>query len=246
MVGGLIRRKKVEEGGTMGEGGSTVRVTRIPLTAIANDLLDCLERAVGKGTIFALEILTEGRNWKSKGHGRVQFETSSDARRASELSRQGKLRFQNANLEISLAHEQIVPRPLRPENRLIGGALHAGSMLSDVTMASYACWEIARAEVMPERGRVEFWVEDGGQVYRLEIHFGDIVSTHGLCFEDQNSDAILFRVSFSFACNSIKSKNTFIFCFFQHLLFNFSCYSVGYMFSYLEINIFNCKEGIFF
>ncbi|CAN6448638.1 unnamed protein product [Victoria cruziana] len=70
-------------------------------------------------------------------------------------------------------------------------------MISDATMASYACWEIARAEVMPERGRVEFWVEDGGRVYRLEIHFGDIVSTHGLCFEDQNSDAILFRVHYA-------------------------------------------------
>ncbi|KAF3792047.1 RNA-dependent RNA polymerase 2 [Nymphaea thermarum] len=195
---GLIRRKKVEEEeGTMGEGGSTVRVTRIPLTAIAKELLDYLEGALGKGTIFALEILTEGRNWKSKGHGRVQFETASDARRALELSRQGRLRLQNANLEISLAHEQIVPRPLRAENRLLGGALHAGTMVSDASMASFACWEIGRAEVMPERERVAFWVEDGGEVYKLEIRFGDIVSTRGLCVEDQNSDAILFRVHYA-------------------------------------------------
>lgn len=52
---------------------ATVRVQHISQTVIAKDLLDFFESIIGKETVFACEILTERKNWKSRGHGRFNL-----------------------------------------------------------------------------------------------------------------------------------------------------------------------------
>ncbi|MBA0719083.1 hypothetical protein Golax_006790 [Gossypium laxum] len=51
----------------------TLRLTNIPQTAVAKDLLDFFESKLGPDSVFAIEISTDRNNWKSRGFGRVQF-----------------------------------------------------------------------------------------------------------------------------------------------------------------------------
>ncbi|KAL5987597.1 RNA-dependent RNA polymerase 2 [Asimina triloba] len=164
----------------------TVSISNIPFTAIASELFVFLESAVGESTVFACDIATERPNWKSRGVGRVQFESADAAARAYALSAQRKLQFQRAILQLSPSFNDIIVRPARARNRVVGAALHVGFLRGDRRMAVVESWGAGlRAEAMPERKRLDFWVtagtEAGGGVeqYKMEIHFRDLTGVLG-------------------------------------------------------------------
>ncbi|KAJ4959767.1 hypothetical protein NE237_019677 [Protea cynaroides] len=158
---------------------ATVRVLNIPLTAIAKDLLDFFEVILGKGSVFACEIATQRKNWKSRGVGRVQFETIDAAKTISLLSLQQKLVFKGTHLEISPSLEEIIVRPVESRNRIKNGVLHAGYLVGEDRMNVLQSWKGIKAEIMSERGKIEFWVVEGEECYKLEIQFRDVLTSSG-------------------------------------------------------------------
>ncbi|KAJ1439035.1 RNA-dependent RNA polymerase, eukaryotic-type [Sesbania bispinosa] len=159
----------------------TVRVFNIPQCATAKDLLDFLELTVGPSSVFALEIFSDFSNWKSRGSGRVQFETFEAKSRALSLSLAGKLLLKSHYLRLSETFDDIIPRPPLPKNRVDNGDLHAGFLLAPDRMSVLETWEGIRGWVMPERRRLDFWVWHGGECFRLEILFEDILESNGYC-----------------------------------------------------------------
>ncbi|KAI5080567.1 hypothetical protein GOP47_0004466 [Adiantum capillus-veneris] len=101
----------------------TVRVSKIPFTAIAEELVEFLESSIGSNTVFACKIHTEKPNWKSKGFGFVQFEAETAAIEAVELARKCKLRFQQRVLQIDFEPRQLFDRP---QIRFHAISLHMG------------------------------------------------------------------------------------------------------------------------
>ena len=64
-------------------------------------------------------------------------------------------------------------------------------------MSVLESWRVVKAELMPERKRVEFWVgvgEGNGECYRLEIQFGDLVGVFGCGLRGGKSNALLLKV----------------------------------------------------
>ncbi|RDX97814.1 RNA-dependent RNA polymerase 2, partial [Mucuna pruriens] len=174
--------------------GDTVRVHNIPQSATAKDLLDLLESTVGTSTVFALEIFSDNPNWKSRGTGRVQFESNAAKCRALSLSDLDQLLFRSHFLRLSDTSDDII---FRPHHRLENGVLYAGFMLADHRMSVLDSWEGVVGWVMPERRRLDFWVRHNGQCYRLEILFEDILESHGYCLgEDSKLNAILLKLKF--------------------------------------------------
>ncbi|KAL0440873.1 UNVERIFIED_CONTAM: RNA-dependent RNA polymerase 2 [Sesamum radiatum] len=139
----------------------TVKVSNIPQTAIAQELLSFLESTLGKGTVFAIEIFTEHKNWKSRGHGRVQFDSPEAKIKALSLSEQRKLLFKGADC-----------------------------------MGILESWDGVKLWVMPERKKLEFFVNHEGECYKLEVQFGDVLETRGCCLDgdDKKIDAILLKL----------------------------------------------------
>eukprot|EP00268_Persea_americana_P039530 TRINITY_DN3910_c0_g1_i9.p1 TRINITY_DN3910_c0_g1~~TRINITY_DN3910_c0_g1_i9.p1 ORF type:complete len:976 (+),score=148.08 TRINITY_DN3910_c0_g1_i9:410-3337(+) len=184
----------------MGGERCTVRVSNIPLTAIAQELFSFFESTIGPCSVFACEIFTERKNWKSRGFGRVQFETTDAANKAHLLSIQGKLEFQRAHLALSPSFEDVIFRPVDARRRVLGGVLHAGFMSGEDCMSVLESWRVVKAELMPERKRVEFWVgvgEGNGECYRLEIQFGDLVGVFGCGLRGGKSNALLLKVKYA-------------------------------------------------
>ena len=62
-------------------------------------------------------------------------------------------------------------------------------------MSVLESWEAVRGWVMPERRKVEFWVCHGGECYKLEIWFEDILETNGYCLGGGDKlNALLLKV----------------------------------------------------
>ncbi|KAF3437064.1 hypothetical protein FNV43_RR19817 [Rhamnella rubrinervis] len=172
----------------MGADRPTVRVSNIPQTVIAEDLLAFLESTLGPDSVFAVEILTDRKNWKSRGYGRVQFTTLEVKSKAHSLSLQEKLVFQSRNLKISESHDDIIARPVDPKHRVDGGVLHVGFMVMDDSMFDLEAWKSVRTWVMPESRRVEFWLKFGPKIYQ-RFKGSDIASRfsadrYHICKED--------------------------------------------------------------
>ena len=89
----------------------TVRISKIPYTAMAEDLVEFLNTSISSNTVFACKIHTEKMNWKSKGYGFVQFETEGDAKKAVELAKKCRLKFEGSMLEVEFEAKEIVSRP---------------------------------------------------------------------------------------------------------------------------------------
>ncbi|KAL3642459.1 RNA-dependent RNA polymerase 2 [Castilleja foliolosa] len=177
----------------------TVKVSNIPQSAIAQDLLTFLESKLGKGTIFAIEIFTERKNWKSRGHGRVQFDSPEARIKALSLSDQRKLLFKGFYLSITRSFNDIIFRPVNPRNRVENGdglVLLAGVMVRSNCMGILESWDGVKLWVMPERKKLEFFVNHEGESYKLEVQFGDVMETKGCCLDgDYNKvDAILLTL----------------------------------------------------
>ncbi|KAJ6760660.1 RNA-DEPENDENT RNA polymerase 2 [Salix purpurea] len=96
----------------------SVRVTNIPQTITAKELLQYLVAQLGKDSVFAIEISTVRKNWNSRGFGRVQFDSLEVKHEAYSLSLQNKLVLKSQNLKLSETYDDIIPRPFEGQNRL--------------------------------------------------------------------------------------------------------------------------------
>lgn len=174
-----------------------MQVANIPLTAIAQELFEFFESAVG--SVFACEIVTAHRNWKSRGFGHVQFDSLTAADRACLLADRGDLPdFQRARLGVLRSKEEIIVRAADTQNRVEDAALHAGVLVTERCMEVFGLWDRVRAEIMPEREKLELFLEDGGVRYKLEVMFGDILATFGCRLAARGTEAILLQVNTSF------------------------------------------------
>ncbi|GMH21473.1 hypothetical protein Nepgr_023315 [Nepenthes gracilis] len=175
----------------------TVRVSNIPLTAIAQDLNDLFESTIGQGAVYAIEIFTERRNWKSRGHGRVQFETLESKAKAVEFSLQNKLVLKGSTLHLSPSHDDVVIRPIEPKHRIEKGNLHVGLMVKEQLMCVIESWEGVRVSLMPERRCIDFCVEHSGECYKLEVQFDDVSEGFGCYLDGQDPNAILLKLKYA-------------------------------------------------
>ncbi|KAA8540846.1 hypothetical protein F0562_024809 [Nyssa sinensis] len=178
----------------MAEDRTTVRISNIPRAAIAKDLFEFFESTIGKGSVFACEIVSERKNWKSRGFGRVQFETLEAKSTATRLSQQGKLLFKGSNLSLSYSFDDVIVRPVEPRNRVDNGILHTGFLVKDDCMCVLESWEGVKAWIMPERKSLEFWVGHGGEHYKLELQFGDVSEACGCCLDGEKPNAVLLKL----------------------------------------------------
>ncbi|VFQ99176.1 unnamed protein product [Cuscuta campestris] len=177
---------------------STVRVANIPQTAIASELLAFLESAVGQDSVFAVEIFTEHMNWKSRGHGRVQFESLQAKQLALSLSDQRRLAFKGSRLSVTHSHNDIIFRPAKPDHRFRNGTLYAGFMVQRETLWFMESWESVMTWINPERRTIEFFLNShGGECYRLEVQFGDIVETCRCSLRGESRNAFLLKIKFA-------------------------------------------------
>ncbi|KAH6797448.1 RNA-dependent RNA polymerase 2 [Perilla frutescens var. hirtella] len=177
----------------------TVRVTNIPPIAIAKDLQTFLETVIGEGTVFAVEIFTERENWKSRGHGRVQFESPEAKIEALSLSHHKKLIFKGFYLSITHSLEEIIIRPVEPIYRVgkdDGLVLFAGIMVKADCMGILESWDGVKLWVMPDRKKIDFFVDHEAESYKLEVQYGDVLESVGCCLEGDGKkvDAILLKL----------------------------------------------------
>ncbi|OMO81567.1 RNA-dependent RNA polymerase, eukaryotic-type, partial [Corchorus capsularis] len=175
----------------------TLRISNIPQTAIAADLFQFLESKVGPRTVYAIEILTDHKDWKSRGFGRVQFVTLEAKSKAHFLSLHNQLLFKSHSLQLSETYDDIIPRPIRADHRLDAGILHGGFMVQDDRFRVLEKWEGVRGWLMPERRRLEFWVSYNDECYKLDLLFDDISETVGCKFNGSTCNALLLRVKFA-------------------------------------------------
>ncbi|XP_060204819.1 RNA-dependent RNA polymerase 2 isoform X1 [Lycium barbarum] len=170
---------------------TTVKVTNIPQSAIAKDLFDFFDASIGKGAVFACDIFSEHKNWKSRGHGRVQFETLEAKSQSLLLSEQGKLVFKGYKLVLVSSFDDIISRPVEPKYRFQNGILHSGVMVKEDLMEVLESWGDVKTLIMPERKSLEFWVSDAGECYRLEVQFSDIAEASECSLEDEKPALLL-------------------------------------------------------
>ncbi|KAJ0048622.1 hypothetical protein Pint_15407 [Pistacia integerrima] len=179
----------------------TVWVSNIPQTIIAKDLLRYLETQLGQDSVFAIEIHTERRNWKSRGVGRVQFTSLDFKTKALNLSLDQTLVFKSHCLKISETYADIISRPIKDRFRVEYSVLHAGFMRKEERLCVLESWEGVRGWLMPERRKLEFWVWQRDKqeceecCYKLEISFEDILETVG-CFLDGEVNGILLQLKY--------------------------------------------------
>jgi len=178
---------------TSGKERPTVKVSNIPFTSTAQDLFEFFESTIGKGTVFAIEIFTERKNWKSRGHGRVQFETLEAKSKASQLGAQNKLIFKGCHLSLSSSYEDVVVRPIEPKHRASYGSVYVGFMEDEELMRVVETWDDVRVWVMPERSCVELQLVYDGKCYKLEVQFDDVFEAFG-CFFSGTDPAVLLKV----------------------------------------------------
>ncbi|KAK7861322.1 rna-dependent rna polymerase 2 [Quercus suber] len=139
----------------------TVAVSNLPQTITVLDLRHFLESQLCNDSIFALEISTERKQWKPRSFGRIQFTTLEAKLKAMAVP----LTFESHTLTLSeTTYDDIVVRPVEPKHRR-----------GECCMSVLESWEGVRVWVMPERQRVEFWVWQGSECYRLEIMFHDVL-----------------------------------------------------------------------
>lgn len=173
-----------------------MKVSNIPKTVIAEELWNFLESKLGPNTVYALEIVTEHKNWKSRGFGRVQFETLEAKCAAELLSSEGGLVFRGSILSVSATFDDIIARPVDSRNRVDSGVLHAGFLVENDCLLVLESWEGVKTLFMPERNRVEFWVEKGRELYKLEVPFVDVLESSACCLGGRKVNALLLKVHF--------------------------------------------------
>lgn len=173
----------------------TLRISNIPQTIAASHLLAYLESHLGAGSVFAIEIVTDRRNWKSRGFGRVQLSSLEFKSKAQSLP----LTLKSRSLELSDTFDDIIPRPIHAHHRVEGSIVHLGFMVEEHRICELESWKDVRTWVMPERRRVEFWVRkeaDGVWKYKVEIMFEDILESIAYCLGGEKLNALLLKVCY--------------------------------------------------
>lgn len=173
---------------------AVVSVKNIPQTATAKDLCTFFESAIGKDTVFACHIVSEHKNWKSRGYGRVQFETLDAKIKALALSKECKLLFKGFHLKLSHCSVNLIVRPVEPKLRLKNGVLHTGFMVDSQTLSVLESWKGVSIWVMPENRSIHFLLNHGGEGYKLEVQFGDILESWECSMVNPDTNGVLLQV----------------------------------------------------
>ncbi|KAG5536836.1 hypothetical protein RHGRI_024314 [Rhododendron griersonianum] len=200
----------------------TLRVSNIPQTATAKDLADFLDSVIATkpSSVYACEISTDRKNWKSRGSGRVQFDTLAAKSAAEALARAGRLVFKGSHLSVSPSFDDIVVRPTEAPNRAGRGVLHVGFLVKDDCLCVVESLEGFKAWVMPERKGIEFWVVGGGdkEWYKLELQYDYVLESCGCRFgggEETNALKHAPKIYKKMAGPNVTSKvigNRYYFC----------------------------------
>ncbi|KAJ4801872.1 RNA-dependent RNA polymerase [Rhynchospora pubera] len=191
---------------------ATIKVVGVPPTTTAGDLLTFFSSAVGIQAIASdFPLLRRGwlpRTSQTQGAitARVQFSHPDGATKALHM-----FRNQNQNekppqlgrnpLEIAISDDDIIHRASSSCNRLEDAELLLGNRLQEQTMEVIQSWDRVRVEIMPERYRIDIFLQHDGHKYKLEVYFHDIISSSGckLPTEDatNSSDAILLELMYA-------------------------------------------------
>ncbi|CAH8283729.1 unnamed protein product [Eruca vesicaria subsp. sativa] len=177
---------------------STVKLTNIPQTIVAEELVRFLNLHVGADSVFALEIPTSRENWKPRDFALVQFTSLEAKSRAQLLSSHSNLLFKSRNLRVSEAYDDIIPRPVDPKRRLDGVVLTVGfPEAEEGRFCALEKWDGVRCWVLEDKRRVEFWVWESGECYKFEVRFEDIVETVPCCVNGVSEiNAFLLRLKY--------------------------------------------------
>lgn len=179
----------------------TARMRNIPESTTAQQVKTFLESFLGKDTIFAVEIFTEHKNWKSRGHGRVQFEEQQAKTEALSLSYQRLLLYKGSYLSLTHSMDDVITRPVQPAHRVDGLVLVAGIMTRSDCIGVLESWNGVKLSFMPERKKLQFLLDDAthGESYMLELGFGDVIQSIACSLDNHDQcnkvNSILLKVS---------------------------------------------------
>ncbi|GJN02647.1 hypothetical protein PR202_ga20020 [Eleusine coracana subsp. coracana] len=176
---------------------ATVRVSNIPPSAIASELLAFFDSAVAAaGAAFACKIVAAHRGWLSRGYGTVQFDSSAAAILAADLASSGRLPpFLGSHLSISPAHVDILPRAPDLALRFAGASLILGNRVVERELEVAYTWDGVRAEIILAKRRVDLYLEHDSRKYKLEVLFEDIRECFGCSLDE--TGAILLQLTYA-------------------------------------------------
>uniref|UniRef100_A0A8R7VKL9 RNA-dependent RNA polymerase n=1 Tax=Triticum urartu TaxID=4572 RepID=A0A8R7VKL9_TRIUA len=155
---------------------ATVRVSNIPPSAVAKELLAFFDSAVAAaGEAYACEIAAARRGWLSRGDGSVQFDSTATATLAAELASSCRLpRFLGSLLSVSPASVDLLPRAPDLSLRVADARLLVGNRVAEREFEAADTWDSVRVEVIPGKRRIDLYLNHDSQRYRLEVYFEDI------------------------------------------------------------------------
>ncbi|KAG2566766.1 hypothetical protein PVAP13_7NG245500 [Panicum virgatum] len=175
---------------------ATVRVSNIPPSAIAAELLAFFDSAVATGEAFACEIAAAHRGWLSRGYGSVQFDSAAAATSAIDLASSDRLPpFLGSRLSVSPAHVDLLPRAPDFALRALGSSLVVGNRVAERELEVAYAWDGVRAEVIPGKRRVDLYLQHDSRSYKLEVLFEDIRECSGCSF--RGAGAILLQLTYA-------------------------------------------------
>ncbi|VAH33215.1 unnamed protein product [Triticum turgidum subsp. durum] len=176
---------------------ATVRVSNIPPSAVAKELLAFFDSAVaGAGEAYACEIAAARRGWLSRGDGSVQFDSTATATLAAELASSGRLpRFLGSLLSVSPAPADLLPRAPDLSLRVADARLLVGNRVAEREFQAADSWDSVRVEVIPAKRRIDLYLNHDSQRYKLEVFFEDIRNCYQCNFH--GADAILLQLMYA-------------------------------------------------
>ncbi|GJN26944.1 hypothetical protein PR202_gb14913 [Eleusine coracana subsp. coracana] len=173
---------------------ATVRVSNIPPSAIASELLAFFDSAVAAaGVAFACKIVAAHRGWLSRGYGTVQFDSSAAAILATDLASSGRLPpFVGSRLHLPGTRRHPAPDL---SLRFAGASLILGNRVAEREVEVAYTWDGVRAEIILAKRRVDLYLEHDSRKYRLEVLFEDIRECFGCSLDEM--DAILLQLTYA-------------------------------------------------
>ncbi|XBH57224.1 hypothetical protein VPH35_078869 [Triticum aestivum] len=172
---------------------ATVRVSNIPPSAVAKELLAFFDSAVAAaGAAYACEIAAARRGWLSRCIGIVQFDSTAAATLAAELASSGRLpRFLGSLLSVSPAPADLLPRAPDHSLRTADARLLVGNRIAEREFEAADSWDSVRVEVIPGKRRIDLYLDHDSQRYRLE----DIRNCYKCSFD--GAGAILLKLMYA-------------------------------------------------
>ncbi|KAM3387510.1 hypothetical protein ACQJBY_010387 [Aegilops geniculata] len=176
---------------------ATVRVSNIPPSAVAKELLAFFDSAVAAaGEAYACEIAAARRGWLSRGDGSVQFDSTATATFAAELASSGRLpRFLGSLLSVSPAPADLLPRAPDLSLRVADARLLVGNRVAEREFQAADSWDSVRVEVIPAKRRIDLYLNHDSQRYKLEVFFEDIRNCYQCSFH--GAGAILLQLMYA-------------------------------------------------